>query len=431
MNANSVMGKLCTGRRGSVAKTCSAVPGTRHSSVVANRAGLMATNILKNRSDRVYSFAGTPGPSRQPVGLDGCVRQESWKMRRHHELFPLSCIDRPQRSKGQDERKEERGYHDQPKSRTDCRGCFYQGERGRRMSEMRPRTLCLQHRFGTDSTLSWMDSRRNTVYTDQSMPQWSHNPWRVAEYQPYRRWKFSEWFWWPRNTSKTRRWHTGPGAIFGGKPSFGTGTIRSVAISPPTIAASPVSTAAHGVVDNGSLASASRERPIQWGPMEYGYGNGSDWCVLAQSNTTSEPESMNHQQDWCGNAKSNDKLKDEPVLTASHVLKEHTFEIRQEDEVPELAAAIRECGIWPRPRSPSTARDRSREVNVLSQDTLLGGATERVKLDDASDLNVLDNSDFADFIHHHAWFEGDEVALPRGDRVYLLGSQARRQRNVV
>ena len=39
---------------------------------------------------------------------------------------------------------------------------------------------------------------------DQSMPQWSHNPWRVAEYQPYRRWKFSEWFWWPRNTSKTR-----------------------------------------------------------------------------------------------------------------------------------------------------------------------------------------------------------------------------------
>ena len=48
----------------------------------------------------------------------------------------------------------------------------------------------------------------NTVYADQSMPQWSHNPWRVAEYQPYRRWKFSEWFWWPRNTSKTRRWKT-------------------------------------------------------------------------------------------------------------------------------------------------------------------------------------------------------------------------------
>ena len=70
------------------------------------------------------------------------------------------------------------------------------------------RELCLQHRFGTDSTSSWMDSRRNTVYADQSMPHWGHNPWSVAEYQPYRRWKFSEWFWWPRNTSKTRRWYT-------------------------------------------------------------------------------------------------------------------------------------------------------------------------------------------------------------------------------
>ena len=121
-------------------------------------------------------------------------------------------------------------------------------------------------------------------------------------------------------------------------------------------------------------------------------------------------------------------MKDEPVSTASHVLEEHPFETRQEDEVPELAAAIRECSIWPRHRSlavfwsPSTARDRSREFNVLSRDTLLGGATERVKLDDGSHLNVLDDSDLADFIQHHARFEGDEDALPRGDRVYLLGN---------
>ena len=45
------------------------------------------------------------------------------------------------------------------------------------------------------------------------------------------------------------------------------------------------------------------------------------------------------------NARSSDKMKDVPVLTACHVLKEHPFEIRQEDKVPELAAAIRECGI--------------------------------------------------------------------------------------
>ena len=137
---------------------------------------------------------------------------------------------------------------------------------------------------------------------------------------------------------------------------------------------------------------------------------------------------MNHQQDWSGNARSNGKKKDEPVLTASHVLKEHSFAIKQESEVPELAAAIRERGTWSRHRSlavfwsPSTARDRSREFNVLSQDTLLGGAIKRVKLDDGSYLNVLDDSDLADFIHHHAWFAGDEVALPRGDRVYLLGN---------
>ena len=49
---------------------------------------------------------------------------------------------------------------------------------------------------------------------------------------------------------------------------------------------------------------------------------------------------MNHRHDWCGNARYNDKIKDEPVLTASHALKEHPFEIKQEDKVPELAAAI-------------------------------------------------------------------------------------------
>ena len=144
---------------------------------------------------------------------------------------------------------------------------------------------------------------------------------------------------------------------------------------------------------------------------------------------TPESESMNHQQDWSGNAQYNGGVKDGPVLTASRVLKEHPFKIRQQDEVPDLAATIRECGTWPRHRSlavfwfPAKARDRSREFNVLSQDTLLGGATERVKLDVGSHLNVMDDSDLTDFIHHHAWFEGDEVALPRGDRVCLLGNR--------
>ena len=104
VNANSTMGKLCTDRRSSVAKTCSAVPGSCHASVMADCAGLVATSFLKNRSDRVHSFAGTSGSSRQSVGLNGCVRQKTWRMRRRHELCPLSCIDRSQRSKSQVEK---------------------------------------------------------------------------------------------------------------------------------------------------------------------------------------------------------------------------------------------------------------------------------------------------------------------------------------
>ena len=93
---------------------------------------------------------------------------------------------------------------------------------------------------------------------------------------------------------------------------------------------------------------------------------------------------MNHQQDGSGNARFNGKKKDEPVLTVSLVFKEHPFEIKQENEVPDLAAAIRKRGIWSRHRSlavfwsPSSARDRSCEFNVVGQDTLLGGTIKRV-----------------------------------------------------
>ena len=370
VNANSAMGKLCTGRRDSVAKTCSAMPSTRHSGIVANCAGLVATSLIKDRSNRVHSFAGSPGPSRQSVRLNGCVRQKTWRMRRHHELYVHSAASiSSHRSKGQNERKAERSYHDQPKCRTDCRGCSHQGERRRRcMSKMRPRTLCLQHRFGTDSTLSWMDSRQNTVYADQSMPQWSHNPWSTLMKACHDGAVVPGGL---QNTNRTGGGNSAsgsggpgtlprrndgiqkstsfkrldsPGASFGCKPSLGTGTIHSVATSPSTISASSISAAARGGIDDRSLPSASRGRRIHWGPVEYGHGNGSDWCVLAQSNTTSEPESMNHQQDGSGNARSNGKKKDEPVLTASLVLKEHPFEIKQEKRSSRACSG--DSGAW-------------------------------------------------------------------------------------
>ena len=64
--------------------------------------------------------------------------------------------------------------------------------------------------------------------------------------------------------------------------------------------------------------------------------------------------------------------------------------------------------------SPARSRDRFHEFNISIQDTLLGGATERVKLDEGRHLDAIDDSDFTDFINHHA--------LPREDRVYLLGN---------
>ena len=62
---------------------------------------IVATSLLKNRFNRVHTFAGTPGSSSQPVGLNGRVRQETQRMRRHHELHPLSRGNRPQRGKSQ------------------------------------------------------------------------------------------------------------------------------------------------------------------------------------------------------------------------------------------------------------------------------------------------------------------------------------------
>ena len=87
VNANSAMGKLCTGRRGSVAKTCSAVPGARHPSVVADRASLRQSVLICRNS---WSIAPISGPQ-------WMYATKTWGMRRHHELCPLSCIDRSQK----------------------------------------------------------------------------------------------------------------------------------------------------------------------------------------------------------------------------------------------------------------------------------------------------------------------------------------------
>ena len=104
------------------------------------------------------------------------------------------------------------------------------------------------------------------------------------------------------------------------------------------------------------------------------------------------------------------------------------FELHQEEKIPGFAVMIRERGIWPRRcpfsvfLSPVGARDRSHEFRAASRDTLLGGIIARIKFDDGSHLSIVDDSDLVEFIHHHVWFEEDEVALSREDRVCLLGN---------
>ena len=90
---------------------------------------------------------------------------------------------------------------------------------------------------------------------------------------------------------------------------------------------------------------------------------------------------------------------------------------------------IRERGVCPRRCffsvfwAPFGAKDRSHEfIRASSRDTLLGGIIARIKFDDGSHLFIVDDSDLIEFIHHHAWFEGDEVALSREDPVCLLGN---------
>ena len=71
---------------------------------------------------------------------------------------------------------------------------------------------------------------------------------------------------------------------------------------------------------------------------------------------------------------------------------------------------------------PAGAKDRSHEFRAANRDTLLGEIIAWIKFDDGSHLSIVDDSDLVEFIHHHAWFEGDEVALSREDRLCLLGN---------
>ena len=136
----------------------------------------------------------------------------------------------------------------------------------------------------------------------------------------------------------------------------------------------------------------------------------------------------NHESSRCVEAQPVVETKGETLSMLPQSVVKHLFALHREDKIPGLAAMIRERGIWPRQcpfsmfLAPTGAKDRSHEFRAASRDTLLGEIIARIKFDDGSHLSIVDDSDLVEFIYHHAWFEGDEVALSREDRVCLLGN---------
>ena len=267
---------------------------------------------------------------------------------------------------------------------------------------------------------------------------------RCRGWDLYWRWRFGDGFRWPTRWSKgehaarTGRCSQNPTLIndwtaqmqaLDVQPRVGARTIRSVAAPSSTLPSSSVSAAARSVIQPGvvtDVPALRRGRRVLWGSVEHGCANGSNRSVIARSDA--RPDVFNHESNRCVDAQPNLETKEVLLLTLRQAITEHPCELQQEVKIPKLAEMIGERGAWPHYRplavfwAPAGAKDRSHEFCASSRDTLLGGIIAQIKLDDGSHLNVVDDSDLADFICHHAWFEGDEVALPREDRVCQLGN---------
>ena len=113
--------------------------------------------------------------------------------------------------------------------------------------------------------------------------------------------------------AKTRRWTPksnsqqrldGSDASPDVKPRVGARTIRSVAAHSPTISTPSVPAAARSVIQPGGVAdvpSPWRERQVLWGPVEHGYANGLDRCVIPRSDARTDV--FNHESSRCVEAK--------------------------------------------------------------------------------------------------------------------------------
>ena len=223
------------------------------------------------------------------------------------------------------------------------------------------------NRRRTDYALSRMGPHRDAVYIDQGVSRRGRR-FQRQKYQPYRRWRFGDWFWWPvrRSTrrlgdeyfARTRRWipksnsqqrldslDASPDV----KPRVGVRTIRSVAAHSPTVSTPSIPAAARSVIQPGvvvDVPSPRRERQVHWGPVEHGYANGLDRCVIAWSDARTDV--CNHESSRCVEAKPIFEIRGEALSLLPQSVVKHPFELHREDNIPGPAVMIRERGIWPR-----------------------------------------------------------------------------------
>ena len=206
------------------------------------------------------------------MGINGHMRQKTRRMWRHPQLFPYSYGVRAEEREDQRESKEERQCQHQSKSSTDRQWSVGRKREGQRLSKVQPRALCVPDCRRTDHALSRMGPYWDAVYIDQGVSRRGLQFQRQT-YQPYRRWRSGDWFWWPVRQStrrlgdeyvaQTRRWIQksnsqqrldSSDASPDVKPRVGARTIRSVSAHSPTIPTPLIPAAARSVIQPGVVA---------------------------------------------------------------------------------------------------------------------------------------------------------------------------------
>ncbi len=119
------------------------------------------------------------------------------------------------------------------------------------------------------------------------------------------------------------------------------------------------------------------------------------------------------------------------------------FEIVRSKEIPELEGYLKDHGLWPASaKLAATKVPTGRQIRAIApkpgEVSLLGehqavlhrdgdGVLTLVSLEDPQVHQVGDNyllfdpGSFFELVEEHAWHDGVDVALPREDRIYLLG----------